>query len=214
MPRYRAAEVRHTAANGSRRSGAGCTLGDRYRLAMDGLGLAAVTGALGFAGLATSIWSTKEASRVARHGRVDEKRIDACVEILRLVEHKTLWFKTRVTAAEIAGDPFENAPRLPREPDVGEQAIIETLLAAYGSSRLKDACVGWTGAALAMDKQLEMAAWNWEQAYHGPETPTSPDDLAELRLRLEALGHEKRSVEVAVAQEVERIQNGVARAAR
>ena len=183
---------------------------------MDALGLAAVitTGALGFAGLAASIWSTKESGRVARQGRVDEKRIDACVEILRLVEHKTLWFESRVTAVDIAGDPFENAPKLPREPDAGEQAIIATLLAAFGSPPLREACVGWTEAAKEMDKQLEVAAWNWEQNYHGPETPTDPDDLDALRQRLEVLVREKRTMEAAVAQEVENIQTGARTAAR
>jgi hypothetical protein len=177
---------------------------------MDGLGLAAVvtTGALGFAGLATSIWSTKEAARVARHARVDEKRIDACVEILRLVEHRTLWFESRVAGAELAGDPFENTPKLPREPDVGERAIIETLLAAFGSSSLRNACSGWTGAALELEKQLEVAAWNWNESYHGPETPTSPDDVAALRLRLEVVAQSTRAVEVAVANEVQRVRDG------
>lgn len=128
---------------------------------MDSLGLAAVitTGALGFAGLAANIWSTKESGRVARQGRVDEKRIDACVEIRRLVGHKTLWFERKVAAAEMVGDPFGNAPRFPREPDVGEQAIIATLLAAFGSPPLQEACVGWTRAALQLDEQLEVAAW-------------------------------------------------------
>jgi hypothetical protein len=164
---------------------------------MDGLGLAAVvtTGALGFAGLATSISSTDKADRAARQAQVDEKRIDACVEILRLVEHKTLWFERRVKAADLAGDPFESSPKLPRDPDVGEQAIVETLLVAFGSSTLSSVCSGWTRAAAEMEEQLEVAGWNWEQDYHGPETPTGPKDIAELRERLDALDGQRRMVE-------------------
>jgi hypothetical protein len=140
---------------------------------------------------------------------VDEKRIDACVEVLRLVEHKTLWFQKRVTAGELAGDPFESGTKLPREPDAGEQTIIETLLVAFGSPDLKGACSGWTSAAEKMDEQLEVAAWNWEQDYHGPETATSPRDVAELRVRLEALIHEKDTVEAAVTQEVSEVRAGI-----
>lgn len=130
------------------------------------------------------------------------------MEILRLVEHKTLWFQGRVSRAELIGDPFDDGPKLPQEPDVGEQAIIETLLVAFGSSALRYACSGWTTAAGEMDKQLAIAAWNWEQNYHGPETPTSAGDIAELQSRLQALATEKETVETAVAQEVRLVREG------
>jgi hypothetical protein len=59
-----------------------------------------------------------------------------------------------------------------------------------------------------MERQLEVAAWNWEQDYHGPDTPTSPNDLTELRHVLEALVREREHVEVAVAREVQLVRDG------
>lgn len=178
---------------------------------MDGLGLSAVitTGALGFAGLATSLWSTNQGVRATRQGRVDDRRIDACVEILRLVEHKTFWFERRVARAELAGDPYEQIPPLPEPPNIGEQVIIETLLVAFGSPALRGACIGWTDAAAHMELQLEVAAWNYEQNYHGDDTTTSPADLAALKDKLDGLQRERRAVEVAIADEVAKIQSGV-----
>lgn len=175
---------------------------------MDGLGLSAVvtTGALGFAGLAMNMWSTKQAARVTRQGRVDERRIDACVEVLRLVEHKTFWFERRVARAEFVGDPYEQPPPLPASPEIGDQVVVETLLVAFGSPQLREACIGWTSAVAEMDSQLEVAAWNFEQDYHGPETSTSATDLAELAEKLNALIAERRTVELAIAEEIGRIQ--------
>jgi hypothetical protein len=171
---------------------------------VDGIALASVitSGIVGLGGLGTGIWSTRAAARVAREGRVVERRIDAYLEILRLVEHQSLWDEHRVEVAAEAGDVFAPTRTGPRAPDPGERATISALLAAYGSTRLKEACATWLEARIEMDRAVEVAAFNWEESYYGPETPTGDDDLARLRSQVVRVGGLRQAVEMVVAEEI------------
>lgn len=177
---------------------------------MDGLALASVitSGTVGALGVGSGIWATRLARSLTREGRFEERRIDAYLEILRLVEHKTLWWERNLLRTEATGDPqytygYSTLPELPRAPEVDELATIDALLAAFGSEELVESCAGWVTATERLDGLYEVAAWNYHENYHGPDTETDPKDLANLRLELSNLRHERRKVGLAVRREIE-----------
>lgn len=173
---------------------------------MDGLALASVitSGTVGALGVGSGIWATRLTRSLTREGRFEERRIDAYLEILRLVEHKTLWWERRLLRMEATGDPqytygYSTLPELPRAPEVDELATIDALLAAFGSEQLVESCEGWVTSTERLEELHEVAAWN----YDGPDSEIDPEDLASLRLGLSRLRDERRKVGLAVRHEIE-----------
>jgi hypothetical protein len=173
---------------------------------MDGLALASVitSGTVGALGVGSGVWATRLTRSLTREGRFEERRIDAYLEILRHVEHKTLWWERRHLRIEATGDPqytygLSTLPGLPRAPEVDELATIDALLAAFGSEQLVESCEGWVNSSERLHGLHEVAAWN----YDGPDTDADPEDLANLRLGLSNLRDERRKVSLAVRREIE-----------
>lgn len=155
-----------------------------------------------------AVWSTHRSGQLTREGRVQERRIDGYLELLRLVERRSLWFETLADRAELVGDPYAKLPPLPPEPEASELATIKALLAAFGSEKLKTVCSRWTDAVKKFERASEIAEWNWEQDYSGPDTPMGDKDLAQLREEMVAVATERTRVELIVAEEIEQIQRG------
>lgn len=166
------------------------------------------SGLVGLLGVGAGVWATTTSQRLTREGRFEERRIDAYLEILRLVEHRTLWWAQRVMRLEASGDPQyiygpSNMPELPRTPEVDDMATLDALLAAFGSSQLVQTCKGWVASTVRLAGLLEAAAWNYDQNYAGPDTETDPEDLAKIRGEVQNLRRERDQVAQAVRREIE-----------
>lgn len=140
-------------------------------------------------------------------GRFAERQMDAYLEILRMVEHKTLWWQRKALRLEASeDDAYTNGhstlPELHRTPDVGELATIAALLAAFGSAELGQSCTGWIRSTARLDELFEIAAWNYHENYHGPDTETDPQDIANIRQEVWKLRAERTKVGVAVRREI------------
>lgn len=177
---------------------------------VDGIALASVitSGVVGLCGLAAAVWSTHHNGKLVREGRVQERRIDAYLQLLRLVERHTLWIERSMQGAEVTGDPYADAPKLPVDPDPAELATIDALVAAFASEKLRRVILQWRTAAAEFDGLLKVAAWNWEQDYSGPDTPTHPRDLDNLRAQCHVVTEERSAVEAVIAQEIQRVERG------
>lgn len=161
-----------------------------------------------WAGVGAGVWATRISQRLAREGRFEERRIDAYLEILRLVEHRTLWWGRRLMRLEVSGDPqytygHSTLPDLPRAPEVDEVATFDALLAAFGSEELIESCDGWVASTERLEELHEIAAWNYHENYHGPDTETDPTDLTNIRLEVGKLRNERSNVAHAVRREIE-----------
>lgn len=177
---------------------------------MDGIALASVisSATLGALGVGSAIWSTHVTQGLVREGRFAERQIDAYLEILRLIEHKTLWWQRRALRLEASDDyaykyGHLSLPELPRAPEVGELATIDALLAAFGSRALVESCAGWVASSDRLDELFEIAAWNFNENYHGEDTETDPEDLASIRQEIWKLRAERAKVGAAIRREIE-----------
>lgn len=169
------------------------------------------SGLVGILGVGAGVWATTMSQKLAREGRFEERRIDAYLEILRLIEHTTLWWSQRLMRLEASGDPqykygLSSMPELPRTPAVDDLATLEALLAAFGSSKLVQTCQGWVASTVRLEELHDVAAWNYEQNYAGPDTETDPEDLANIRLEIENLRGERNKVGQAVRGEIEAVR--------
>lgn len=172
---------------------------------MDALALISVItgGILGAGGIAASVWTTRQTLRAARQGRVEERRIDAYLDILKIIEHQNLWHEHRILNAEEQGDVYADKRTEPLRADPSERATLSALATAYASNGVRATCRQWLEAVEQLDTIMAVASWNWEQDYHGPETPTGNADLAALRAHRTLLAQRTEAVEKAIRAEVQ-----------
>jgi hypothetical protein len=70
------------------------------------------SGVVGIGGLVAALWSTQKNAALAREGRVHERRIDAYLELLQLIEQRTLWYETLYGRLALEGDVYAKQPAL------------------------------------------------------------------------------------------------------
>jgi hypothetical protein len=166
------------------------------------------SGLVGLLGVGAGVWATTTSQRLTREGRFEERRIDAYLEILRLVEHRTLWWAQRLMRLQASEDPQyrygpSSMPELPRAPEVDDMAKFDALLAAFGSGQLVQTCEGWVASTVRLEELYESAAWNYDQNYAGPDTERDPEDVAKIQSEVEKLRGERGRVARAIRREIE-----------
>lgn len=177
---------------------------------MDWIALASVitSGVVGLGGLLAALWSTQKNAALAREGRVQERRIDAYLELLRLIEQRTLWYELLYGRLRLAGDADTKSSALPPKPEVGDLVTINTLMVAFGSERLMYVCSDWLLAEQEFQKAHEVAEWNWHEDNAGPDTPVARRDLDALLGHFTNLSAERARIERVISEEMQQIQSG------
>lgn len=105
-----------------------------------------VVGALSTAATA---WSAHKTAKTAREGRIEQRRADAYLQVLTIVEREGHW--TEAWLANFGDlperdDEYAEALVSPPAPEVADRAKASALLAAYGSSEVRDRHAAWRTA--------------------------------------------------------------------
>ena len=95
----------------------------------------------------------------------------AYLDLLRLIEQRSLWYELLHARLLLAGDDHVKSPTLSARPEVGDLATISTLMVAFGSDRLRCECSAWLQAEQEFEKAHEITEWNYWENYVGSETP-------------------------------------------
>jgi hypothetical protein len=135
------------------------------------------SGLVGLAGVGAAIWNSFQAARIAREGRIEQRRADAYMEVLRLAELESQYYDTRVVNLVI--DAQEHYPGIKSQlavrevPPVDSRAMMAAQISAFGSTDVYSAFVSgatawtWSGASikrLAFTGSRRSAAtgrWRW-----------------------------------------------------
>lgn len=110
--------------------------------------------------------------RVAREARVEERRADAYVEILRLAEQESLRYNASLTNALIAtreDEPgFEDLVPVPEDPPVDTRASIAAQIAAFASEEVESTYRMWRKHMDEVRGEWEGIQFVWLENYPHP----------------------------------------------
>jgi hypothetical protein len=134
--------------------------------AVDAVAVALVAAfvSLAVGGLTASVtaWSAHKTSKTAREGRIDQRRADAYVHVLTIVEREGHWCEAWVANfGHYKGYSHEDQYELdefvrPPEPEVTDRATTAALLAAIGSSTVRDCHAAWRAAADVLAREVRL----------------------------------------------------------
>lgn len=158
--------------------------------------------------LATNERLTRETlaanERLTRENRIEDKRADAYLELLRLIEREGLALESTMTRLEARTEPDygQATPRTTDRPPLSERAAISALLVAFGSPALKSHVESWAEAVKQFDDEYERLAFDWMQNVGDPNEPIESASLDGLRGVLLAEQQERREVARQIVDEL------------
>jgi hypothetical protein len=153
---------------------------------MDGVALASVitSGVLGVTSTGVAVWTARLTSRTARDTQVRQRRSEAYLELLRLVEREGLWVHHGIDRFEAkAYDRYDyinwtQRPSVP-EPPVTDRAAMTALLSAFGTDAVRERHKAWRQSVTDIEEEENTLRWNWEQD-GDPEAGIGLDQLQRL----------------------------------
>jgi len=149
--------------------------------------------------------------RLTRENRIEDKRADAYLELLRLIEREGLALESTIARLDAYTEPDygQAKPRTTERPPLAERAAINALLAAFGSTVLKLRVEGWVEAVQQFDDEYDRLAFNWTQSAGDPDEPIERGSLDGLRGRLRSEQGERKEVARAIVEELTSLRRGV-----
>lgn len=160
------------------------------------------TATIGLFTIGGTIWNSLQPGRVAREARVEERRADAYVEILRLAEHESLTYNSRLTNALIAateGYPhIEDRLPVPEDPPVDTRASLAAQTAAFASKEVATAYRTWRTRMDEIRGEWESIAFYWSENL----APDEPVDVERLKPLRDELRPAERHARVAMADRI------------
>lgn len=150
--------------------------------------------------------------RLARENRVEDKRADSYLEILRMVEREGQALSSILTRLEARTEPDygQPQPRTTERPPLSDRAGIDALLAAFGSRKLTARVESWSTAVEQFDEEYARLAFDWGQNAGDPNEPLDWDSLEELRGFMRNEQSERQEVARQVASELTSVETGQA----
>ena len=168
---------------------------------MDVLALASVITA-GVAALSTGInafYSTRRGAKTARETRINQRKAESYLEVLRLIELEAQWVEAWLTNRKIeAEEPiegFEGRVPEPNKPPADGKAIIAAHLAAFGSKDVRQEYAAWRELMDAIDRERNSLAIYWRE-HRAP----LPIDVERLKLFRDELLPAEAVVRTALAE--------------
>jgi hypothetical protein len=158
--------------------------------------------------LATNERLTRETfaanERLTRENRIEDKRADAYLELLRLIEREGLALESTMTRLDARTEPDygQAKPRTTDRPPLSERAAINALLVAFGSRALKLRVESWAEEVKQFDEEYERLAFDWTQNAGDPNEPIETGSLDGLRGVLLAEQQERREVARQIVDEL------------
>lgn len=144
-------------------------------------GLAVVTS--GVVSLLVPWLTSRRAAELARENRTQQRLADSYLDMLRIVEREGLALRAQVYNLDAAAreDKYDPIPRMHvPAPEVTDQATIAAILAAFGSTLVRDRYDAWRTTVLDQETVLDVLRWNWQEA-GDPMAPPTQEELAPLR---------------------------------
>jgi hypothetical protein len=112
---------------------------------------------IGLASIALAVWQTVKASKDSLRRHMKERRTDAFLEVLRIVERHGLWIQDR--ADNLSHADLIDAGVVSRieasEPPREDFANAEALVAAFGSADIDDAFASWRRSVAIADEEFD-----------------------------------------------------------
>ena len=122
------------------------------------------SGVVGVAGLGTGVWSARKAARTAIAAGVAQRRSDAYLELLRLVERRGEHLAARVNNIQQRDQEARYwFSRAGPSVDVTDQAMAAALVNAYGSQAVRSLYDKWWAAVADVERGFHILEWNWDQ---------------------------------------------------
>jgi hypothetical protein len=137
-----------------------------------------VVGVLAAGATALSAYKT---AKTAREGRIEQRRADAYLRVLTIVEREGHWAEAWVATFGDLPDPHDEFAELlvkPPGPDVADRATMSALLAAYGSSEVRDRYAAWRAAADVITRGVR-STLHWLSV--DPDAGPTEEYLKEMR---------------------------------
>ena len=105
---------------------------------------------VGLSAAGVSLYGIHRTARTARATQVRQRKADAYLEVLRLMEAQAQWITTSASNLETNSDEeyyriFEGQydRQLPDRPALGSQAVMRAHVAAFGSTEAKATFKAW-----------------------------------------------------------------------
>lgn len=142
--------------------------------------------------------------RLASENRIEDKRTDAYLELLRLIEREGLAVESTMTRLDALTEPDygQAKPRTTDRPPLSERAAINALLVAFGSQALKLRVESWADSVRQFDEEYDRLAFDWMQNMGDPNEPIETGSLDGLRAVLLAEQQERRAVGRQIVEEL------------
>jgi hypothetical protein len=122
------------------------------------------SGVVGVAGLGSGVWSARKAARTAIAAGVAQRRSDAYLELLRLVERRGEHLAARVNNIQQRDQEDRHYFSRPTPPvEVTDQAMAAAFLSAYGSEAVRSLYDKWWAAVADVEEGFHILEWNCDQ---------------------------------------------------
>ena len=98
------------------------------------------TASIGVLTVGGTVWNSLQPARVAREARIEQRRADAYLEILRLAEQESLYYNATLTNMLIEATEdypgLVNGVGVPEHPPVESRATLAAHVAAFASEEV------------------------------------------------------------------------------
>ncbi|MEK6443921.1 hypothetical protein [Pseudonocardia sp. T1-2H] len=125
------------------------------------------TASIGLMTVGGTIWNSLQPARVAREGRIEQRRADAYLEILRLAEQESLYYTARMTNLLIAAIEdqagLESRIEVPEPPPVESRASLAAHVAGFASADVANAYRTWRTRMDEVRGAHEDIAFHWRE---------------------------------------------------
>lgn len=173
---------------------------------MDGVALASVitSGAVGVSGLGLSLWTQRQAARLAREQRLQGRLEKAYLDVLTHVELEGLWAQSTYRNMELAiEDRYESVERVQVDrPSPERRAEAGALLRALGSDEANDAFLDWRREVDAMQEAREILVWNFYESGNAPNDPPDRVDVDRMKVIAQREATRRSALGAVVAAEL------------
>ncbi len=153
------------------------------------------TATVGLSGAGVSLYGIHRTARTARETQVRQRRADAYLEVLRLMEANAHWVTASAANLEMNSDKewskyFEGAydRKVPEAPALGSEAVMRAHVAAFGSADAKVAFKAWQAAMLPIDEFFANLGFIVIESNNG-----APPDSEQIKPLLDALPVEEQA---------------------
>lgn len=142
--------------------------------------------------------------RVTTQNRIEDKRADAYLELLRSIERKGLALESTLGWLDAGTEPDygQPQPRRSERPPLSDRSAIRALLAALGSPALQLRTEAWFEKVKQFDDEYDSLAFDWLQNSDDPNEPIDRKSLDLIRAALQSEMTERREVAKQIVQEL------------